>query len=102
MNSKLWLDKLEEEDIEFIRKFVLASGSLKELAHNYNVTYPTIRLRLDRVISKIETVSSNNEDQYVKLIKNLLKNKSISIETAKTLISEYLKTISKQGENNNV
>jgi hypothetical protein len=33
---------------------VLASGSLKELASVYGISYPTIRLRLDRVIEKIK------------------------------------------------
>ena len=34
-------------------KFLLASGSLKEVAGLYGVTYPTVRLRLDRLIQKI-------------------------------------------------
>ena len=44
-----WMAGLEEEDVEFIRKFLLASGSLKEMAGAYGVTYPTVRLRLDRL-----------------------------------------------------
>jgi hypothetical protein len=49
-----WLVHLADEDYEFIRKFVLASGSLKDLARQYDVSYPTIRLRLDRLIERIE------------------------------------------------
>ena len=48
-----WLASLDEEDVSFIKKFVLASGSLKEVAGIYGVTYPTVRLRLDRLIQKI-------------------------------------------------
>ena len=44
-----WLDALEDEDLSFIKRFVLASGSLKELASVYGISYPTVRLRLDRV-----------------------------------------------------
>lgn len=44
---------LEEEDVAFIKRFVLSSGSLKEMAAEYGVTYPTVRLRLDRLIQKI-------------------------------------------------
>ena len=40
-----WLASLDEEDVSFIKKFVLASGSLKEVAGIYGVTYPTVRLR---------------------------------------------------------
>ena len=49
-----WIDALEEEDIMFIKRFVLASGSLKELASVYGISYPTVRLRLDRLIQKIQ------------------------------------------------
>ena len=47
-----WMTNLEEEDVAFIKKFILASGSLKEVAGQYGVTYPTVRLRLDRLIQK--------------------------------------------------
>ncbi len=49
----LWIDLLDEEEVAFIRRFILASGSLKELATAYGVSYPTVRLRLDRLIQKI-------------------------------------------------
>ena len=48
-----WLANLEEEDVAFIKRFLLASGSLKEIAAQYGVSYPTVRLRLDRLIQKI-------------------------------------------------
>ncbi|MGH9255910.1 MAG: DUF2089 family protein [Vicinamibacterales bacterium] len=48
-----WIDALEDEDLSFIKRFVLASGSLKELAALYGISYPTVRLRLDRLIQKI-------------------------------------------------
>jgi hypothetical protein len=32
----------------------MTSGSLKDLAARYGVSYPTVRLRLDRLIQKIE------------------------------------------------
>ena len=39
--------------LKFVRKFVLTSGSLKEIPKEYGVSYPTIRLRLDKLISII-------------------------------------------------
>jgi hypothetical protein len=51
-----WLAHLEEEDLQYIKRFVLASGSLKELADTYGVSYPTIRLRHDRLIERINVV----------------------------------------------
>ena len=33
-----WMSGLEEEDLVFIRRFLLASGSLKEVAGQYAVS----------------------------------------------------------------
>ena len=49
-----WMESLEEEDLGFVKQLILTSGSLKELAAKYGVSYPTVRLRLDRLIQKIE------------------------------------------------
>ncbi len=51
-----WLAHLDDEDHQFIKRFLLASGSLKELAATYGVSYPTIRLRLDRLLEKIRAL----------------------------------------------
>ena len=66
-----WMEGLEDEDLSFIKKFVLASGSLKEVASVYGVSYPTVRLRLDRLIQKIQLAESAEPDEYVALVKRL-------------------------------
>ncbi len=57
-----WLEGLSEEDLNFLKKFILSSGSLKELASSYGVTYPTIRLRLDRLIEKIKILETTEDE----------------------------------------
>lgn len=84
-----WLENLDEEDISFIKKFILSSGSLKEIANLYGVTYPTVRLRLDKLIQKINLSGSKNTDPYISVIKKLAMDDKIDFETAKFLISEY-------------
>lgn len=84
-----WINNLEDEDIVFIKKFILASGSLKEIASEYNVTYPTVRLRLDRLIQKIKISEDTANEPYIALIKRLAINDKIDFDTAKILISEY-------------
>ena len=86
-----WLAGLEEEDLSFIKKFILASGSLKEVAGEYGVTYPTVRLRLDRLIQKIRLAEDAGADPYVALIKRLAINEKVDFDAAKVLISEYKK-----------
>lgn len=49
-----WLEIMNEEDLSFLKRFVLNSGSLKETARAYAISYPTVRLRLDRLIAKVE------------------------------------------------
>lgn len=86
-----WLASLDEEDVSFIKKFVLASGSLKEVAGIYGVTYPTVRLRLDRLIQKIRLGEQADEEPYIALIKRLAVNDKLDFDTAKLLINEYKK-----------
>ncbi len=87
-----WMAGLEEEDVAFMRKFILASGSLKEVAAQYGVSYPTVRLRLDRLIQKIRIGEDAAADPYIATIKRLTVNERLDFDTAKLLISEYKKT----------
>ena len=48
-----WMSELDEGDMTFIKRFLLASGSLKEMAREYGVTYPTVRFRLDFDTAKL-------------------------------------------------
>lgn len=87
-----WMVNLEDEDVSFIKRFLLASGSLKEMASQYKVTYPTVRLRLDRLIQKIQIGESTGNDPYIALVKRLAVQDKLDFETAKILIGEYKKT----------
>ena len=82
---------LEEEDVNFIKRFLLASGSLKAVAAEYGVTYPTVRLRLDRLIQKIQMNEDTAEDPFVSLVKRLALKDKMDLDTAKVLIAAYKK-----------
>ncbi len=86
-----WMVNLEEEDVNFIKNFILHSGSLKEMAKEYGVTYPTVRLRLDKLIQKIKIEDKIDDDPYISLIKRYAIDEKIDFEVAKVLISEYRK-----------
>lgn len=47
------LARLSSDDQEFILKFMKNSGSLKDMAKDLNLSYPTVRNLLDEVIEKI-------------------------------------------------
>lgn len=88
-NSR-WIDLLEEEDLAFIKRFIIFSGSLKDLATAYNVTYPTLRLRLDRLIAKIKVFDSQKiEDDYERLLRGLFAEGKIEAASFKQLLQAY-------------
>lgn len=84
-----WMTELETDELNFIKKFILASGSLKEMAEIYKVTYPTVRVRLNNIIEKIKMAEEKKEDPYVKLIKKLALEEKIDFDAATMLIQEY-------------
>ncbi|MED3881949.1 DUF2089 family protein [Priestia megaterium] len=84
-----WILSLESDDLEFIKKFVLNSGSLKQLAKDYEVSYPTVRIRLDRLIQKIQINEEHNKGELISFIKNLAVEERISLEDAKLIIEKY-------------
>jgi hypothetical protein len=85
-----WVDYLEEEDLAFVKRFILLSGSLKDLAAAYNVSYPTLRLRLDRVIEKIKILDSQKiEDRYERLLRAQFADGKLDAPTFKQLLTLY-------------
>ncbi len=84
---KRWIDHLEEEDLAFLKRFVLASGSLKELAEAYGISYPTVRLRLDRLIEKIRVFESMQPmSDFERSLRALHADGTLDLSTFKKLL----------------
>ena len=78
---------------------ILASGSLKALAKQYQVSYPTLRIRLDRLINKIKVVDNpENRDPFRMKLRSLAAEGRISTVVAKEIIKAYQKE--KRGKEN--
>ena len=87
-----WIDRLEEEDVAFIKRFILLSGSLKEMAEAYQVSYPTLRLRLDRLIEKIKVLESyKSADPYERLLRAQFADGRLDAALFKQLLTAYQK-----------
>lgn len=86
-----WILSSDEEDMEFIKNFVINSGSLKEIAKTYGVSYPTVRIRLDRLIQKIKLNDEIDNEEFIKFIKRLSIDDRINLEEAKLIIEKYKK-----------
>ncbi|RKU29266.1 hypothetical protein C6497_06780 [Candidatus Poribacteria bacterium] len=85
-----WISVLSEEEIHFIKRFVLASGSLKDLAKQYEVSYPTLRIRLNRLIKKIEIADdSDKENPFLLKIRLMVAEGTLTQAAARALIKAY-------------
>lgn len=86
-----WVLSLEKEDLEFIKRFVINSGSLKDVAKLYDVSYPTVRLKLDRLIEKIKLNVDVENGDFIQFVKQLVIDDRIELEEAKLIIEKYKK-----------
>ncbi len=85
-----WTDLLSDEDMAFIKRFVLASGSLKALAADYGISYPTVRIRLDRLIAKIEVIESQRiSSPFERRIRAMYADGKIDMDTLRTILAAH-------------
>ncbi len=85
-----WADQLSDEDLAFVKRFVLASGSLKELAQAYGISYPTVRLRLDRLIDKIKVLDNETiTSRFERLLRAQFADGKLGMDTLKLLLTAH-------------
>jgi len=78
--------ELDEADLEFVLRLVLASGSLKELGSLYGVSYPTIRARLDRLIEKLQrALADRPTDPVSNLLADLVERGEMTVGAARQI-----------------
>lgn len=87
-----WLAGMSEEDLGFIHRFLLASGSLKQIAAEYDISYPTVRLRLDRLIEKIKLYEQYTKtDAFETQLRAAHIDGRLDLPTLTTLLAAYRK-----------
>lgn len=87
-----WTDRLSDEDLAFVKRLVLASGSLKEVAKSYGISYPTVRLRLDRLIEKIKILESQEiVSEFERLLRVLYAEGRLDMNTVNQLLAAHNK-----------
>lgn len=94
-----WLEALDEEDVQFLKRFLLASGSLKGVAEAYGVSYPTVRSRLDRLIAKVAAAEeSRTADPLERRLRVLLADGQVSAAVARDLLAAHREALVKSGD----
>lgn len=68
---------------------VIASGSLKQLAKIYQVSYPTVRMRLNTIIQKINFIEDNGANTFETKVMKLVIDEKLSLEVAKQIITDF-------------
>lgn len=88
------LNRLSAEDQEFVLRFVLASGSLKEVAARYGVSYPTIRGRLDQLIARLQALVDGREpDPMAELLANMVERGQLAAKDAQRLLRTHRRSL---------
>ena len=96
MQSNEWLELLSDEDLALVKRFVLASGSLKQMAAEYGVSYPTVRLRIDRLIAKIQVADAHTQAGWFELkLRAKYAEGRIDMETLKELLAAHRESMEK-------
>ncbi len=94
-----WLLALDDEDFGFLRRFLLGSGSLKAVAQEYGVSYPTVRARLDRLIAKVRiTEESESLDRFELRLRAMVIDGKLSPTLARELLNAHRETIDAKEE----
>jgi hypothetical protein len=79
--------KLAEEDLNFIKVFLKSHGSIKEVEKELGISYPTVKNRLNQIISSlgIETKGSLNKEERLEILGRLEKGE-LTLQQALSLL----------------
>ena len=60
------------------------------MATSYQVSYPTVRTKLNQLIERIESVQQEDV-KFINMIKNLVLDERLNLDIAKVIIDSYRK-----------
>ena len=90
---------LTEGELDLVLQLVLASGSLKDLAEVYKISYPTIRLRMDRLIERVrQLVRGTTPDPMTQLLADMVERGEIAVSAAQTVRALYRRQMAEKKE----
>ena len=91
--------KLSGEDLNMVSSFVLVSGSIKALAQQYGVSYPTMRQRLDAMIERLgRLVDGGEPDPVSDYLADLIVKGQIAPSVAQQIRTLHRQQLSKSPE----
>lgn len=79
---------LSKEQLYFVEQFLINRGNIKEVEKALNISYPTVRAKLNEVIEKLGYERKENKQDHKKEIIEQLDKGDISVEKALELLKE--------------
>jgi hypothetical protein len=81
-----WLAALDADEIDLVKRLLLARGSVNEVAADYGVSYQAVRQRLDRMIAKVRVAEdAKPADPFERRLRALVAGGEMSPSLAKTV-----------------
>ena len=77
--------RLPQDDLAFVTAFVRGSGSLKAVAAELGVSYPTVRNRLDDILERLAALERSVDDARHEILDALESGKITADEAAQAL-----------------
>ncbi|MGR9071507.1 MAG: DUF2089 family protein [Gammaproteobacteria bacterium] len=81
------LARLAGEDAQLALLMIMSGGNLKQLAGELGITYPTLRKRVDRLISRVKSLREEEEAEIERLLQRI-ESGEIGAEEGVRLIQE--------------
>lgn len=78
--------RLDQDDKDFIELFLIKRGSIKDVGEELNISYPTVRNRIDKIVKKLGRKVDKKESRID--ILNMLDNGDITADQARELLEE--------------
>lgn len=78
--------ELNNEQIEFIKVFLIAHGSIKEVEKRLGISYPTVKNRLSEIV-KVLTGTEPEKPQNIDVLE-LIEQGEISVEDALKILEK--------------
>jgi hypothetical protein len=57
-----WLAGLSQQQVDFIKTFIIVQGNIKEMEKRFGISYPTVKNRLADIIKVISREEPSTED----------------------------------------
>jgi len=81
------LSRLKPQHLALAEEFILASGNLKDLGQKLDLSYPTIRKRVDEIVAELARLREE-DTREVKTLITRIERKEISVEEGTRMIKE--------------